>query len=72
MKNEIKAYLESKGIEVIDVGTNSPERLGGQVDAVSPGVDERLDDLLSVVIRQGVAQHLLPDAVLPLACEEAS
>lgn len=26
MKNEIKAYLESKGIEVIDVGTNSPER----------------------------------------------
>ena len=26
MKNEIKAYLESKGIEVVDVGTNSPER----------------------------------------------
>ena len=26
MKNEIKTYLESKGIEVIDVGTNSPER----------------------------------------------
>lgn len=26
MKNEVKAYLESKGIEVIDVGTNSPER----------------------------------------------
>ena len=26
MKNEIKAYLESKGIEVLDVGTNSPER----------------------------------------------
>ena len=26
MKNEIKAHLESKGIEVIDVGTNSPER----------------------------------------------
>ena len=26
MKNDIKAYLESKGIEVIDVGTNSPER----------------------------------------------
>jgi len=26
MKNEIKAYLESRGIEVIDVGTNSPER----------------------------------------------
>ena len=26
MKNEIKAYLESKGIEVTDVGTNSPER----------------------------------------------
>ena len=26
MKNEIKAYLESKGYEVIDVGTNSPER----------------------------------------------
>lgn len=26
MKNEIKAYLESKGVEVIDVGTNSPER----------------------------------------------
>ena len=25
MKNEIKAYLESKGIEVIDVGTNSPD-----------------------------------------------
>lgn len=26
MKNEIKAYLEQKGIEVIDVGTNSTER----------------------------------------------
>jgi len=26
MKNEIKAYLEEKGIEVIDVGTNSTER----------------------------------------------
>lgn len=26
MKNEIKAHLESKGIEVVDVGTNSPER----------------------------------------------
>ena len=26
MKNEIKEHLESKGIEVIDVGTNSTER----------------------------------------------
>jgi len=26
MKNEIKAYLQQKGIEVVDVGTNSPER----------------------------------------------
>ena len=26
LKNEIKAHLESKGIEVIDVGTNSAER----------------------------------------------
>lgn len=26
MKNEIKAYLENKGVEVIDVGTNSSER----------------------------------------------
>ena len=26
MKNQIKAYLEEKGIEVIDVGTNSTER----------------------------------------------
>ena len=26
MKNAIKAYLEEKGIEVTDVGTNSPER----------------------------------------------
>ena len=26
MKNEIKEYLEEKGHEVIDVGTNSPER----------------------------------------------
>ena len=26
MKQEIKAYLEGKGIEVIDVGTNSTER----------------------------------------------
>ncbi len=26
MKNEIKEYLVQKGIEVIDVGTNSPER----------------------------------------------
>lgn len=26
MKNEIKAYLEDRGIDVEDVGTNSPER----------------------------------------------
>lgn len=26
MKREIKAYLEEKGIEVLDVGTNSTER----------------------------------------------
>lgn len=26
MKLEIKEYLESKGIEIVDVGTNSPER----------------------------------------------
>ena len=26
MKNKIKAYLASKGIEVVDVGTDSPER----------------------------------------------
>ena len=26
MKQEVAAYLQSKGIEVIDVGTNSPER----------------------------------------------
>ncbi len=26
MKNEIRAHLESKGIEVLDVGTNSAER----------------------------------------------
>lgn len=26
LKNEIKAHLEAKDIEVIDVGTNSPER----------------------------------------------
>ena len=29
MKKEIKAYLEEKGIEVIDVGTNSTEVDGG-------------------------------------------
>lgn len=26
MKKEIKAYLEGKGYEIVDVGTNSPER----------------------------------------------
>ena len=26
MKNEIKAHLEARGIEVLDVGTNSPDR----------------------------------------------
>ncbi len=26
MKREIKAYLESRGIEIIDVGTDSPDR----------------------------------------------
>ena len=26
MKNEIKEYLEGKDIEIVDVGTNSPER----------------------------------------------
>ena len=26
MKEQIKTYLENKGIEIIDVGTNSPER----------------------------------------------
>ncbi len=26
MKNEIKAYLEERGVKVVDIGTNSPER----------------------------------------------
>ena len=26
MKNEITAFLKEKGLEVIDVGTNNPER----------------------------------------------
>ncbi len=32
MKQEIKAYLEEKGIQVVDVGTNSPERFNYPVD----------------------------------------
>ena len=31
MKNEIRAHLESRGIEVLDVGTNSPERFNSPV-----------------------------------------
>lgn len=37
MKNEIKAYLESKGIEVIDVGTNSPERFNYPISGYKVG-----------------------------------
>ena len=31
MKNEIRAHLESKGIEVLDVGTNSTERFNNPI-----------------------------------------
>lgn len=37
MKNEIKAHLESKGIEVIDVGTNSPERFNYPISGYKVG-----------------------------------
>ena len=33
MKNEIRSYLESQGIEVLDAGTNSPERFHYPVSA---------------------------------------
>ena len=31
MKKEIKTYLEKQGIEIIDVGTNSPERFNSPI-----------------------------------------
>lgn len=37
MKNEIKAYLENKGIEVLDVGTNSPERFNYPISGYKVG-----------------------------------
>lgn len=37
MKNEIKAHLESKGIEVVDVGTNSPERFNYPISGYKVG-----------------------------------
>lgn len=37
MKNQIKEYVESKGIEVIDVGTNSPERFNYPISGYKVG-----------------------------------
>lgn len=37
LKNEIKKHLEEKGIEVIDVGTNSPERFNYPVSGYKVG-----------------------------------
>lgn len=37
MKNEIKDYLESKGYEVIDVGTNSRERFNYPISGYKVG-----------------------------------
>ncbi|MDL2327214.1 ribose 5-phosphate isomerase B [Ruminococcaceae bacterium OttesenSCG-928-A11] len=37
MKNDIKAHLEGKGIQVVDVGTNSPERFNYPVSGYRVG-----------------------------------
>ncbi|OCN02711.1 ribose 5-phosphate isomerase B [Caproicibacter fermentans] len=37
MKNQIKEYVESKGIEVIDVGTNSTERFNYPISGYKVG-----------------------------------
>ena len=37
MKREIKAYLEEKGIEVVDVGTNSTERFDYPISGYAVG-----------------------------------
>ena len=37
MKKEIKKYIEDKGIDVIDVGTNSPERFDYPISGYNVG-----------------------------------
>ena len=61
MKKEIKAYLEGRGIEVIDVGTDSPQRfnypLSGYRAAklVASGRGKGVESTLDLMTPQGYA-----------------
>ena len=61
MKNEIKAYLQQKGIEIVDVGTNSTERFNYPVSGyrVAKLVAAEYDTGLPVESIAGIASTLI-------------
>lgn len=65
MKNEIRTYLEGKGIEMIDVGTNSPERFNYPVSGykVARVVAEGLVDGGVLICGTGVGISLAANKV---------
>lgn len=65
MKNEIKTYLESKGYEIIDFGTNSEERFDYPIagEAVAKAVISNTVDLGILICGTGVGISLSANKV---------
>ncbi|MDQ0360231.1 ribose 5-phosphate isomerase B [Breznakia pachnodae] len=65
MKNEIKTYLESKGYEIIDFGTNSEERFDYPIagEAVAKAVISNEVDLGILICGTGVGISLSANKV---------
>lgn len=65
MKNEIKTYLESKGYEIVDFGTNSEERFDYPIagEAVAKAVTSNEVDLGILICGTGVGISLSANKV---------
>ncbi|NLC96635.1 MAG: ribose 5-phosphate isomerase B [Erysipelotrichaceae bacterium] len=74
MKNEIKLYLENKGYEVINVGTDSTERFNYPVSGFKVGkmVAENKADLGILICGTGVGIGLAANKVHGIRCVTCS
>ena len=65
MKQQIKTYIESKGVEVIDVGTNSPERFDYPINGYKIGkiVTEGQVDGRILICGTGIGISLAADKI---------